>query len=210
MTFLRAEKRQKKNERVRDGEKEIRIKFNFSFDQFNFYLWSLMRNWVREKSHECEHQRNVYYYSISWPICATLITNTHTLYGINSMDWLVMVMKWLNLRGLSHTHTHMLYQHRLPPGFWVCVRNSISFSLIIWYVRVARVYTCVWISTQESVPFLSCDLPPSLELSFDCPPAEFVTHASVRMKKMLKELYWTKINRQMNKQTNIHVRIAPA
>lgn len=100
-------KDKKERTRTKEGEKEIRIKFNFSFDQFNFYLWSLMRNWVREKSHECKHQRNVYYYSISWPICATLITNTHT-YCMGLIQWIGWSWWWNDwicvvCRTLTHT-----------------------------------------------------------------------------------------------------------
>lgn len=71
------------------------------------------------------------------------------------MDWLVMAMKWLNLRGLphtlTHTYTHTQYTLSLSAAMFLGVRLEIHIVLSNYMVksRVASGFV------QESVLFLS-------------------------------------------------------
>lgn len=69
-------------------------------------------------------------------------------YGINSMVRLVMVKKWLNLRGLPRAHTHRhtkVYAHCLPARSFLGVRLGIHIVLSNYTICVSR----KWISTRK-------------------------------------------------------------
>lgn len=115
--WMRTTERTKTKERTKERRK-IHVKSNSLINLIFYFICEIW--WGAKNSHEFEHQTK------PLDIVANLC-HANKEYGIN---WLVMVMKWLNF-AWSVAHIHYISLSTRPTlllSFWVCVWNFISFS----------------------------------------------------------------------------------